>query len=414
MADEAFGGSDESAFISASGSYLDIVCNDAWDVKIDPWSMRRVSVKMSDIIDKTYEASDNESDYTVDVSSNIMRKVVTYCVKRNYQSEDDPDKPFSTEDEKWIREEFSKEKDPKKLFDLYKASVYLGFPHLRDLIRTIGMENEIFQRCLGDNTDRIRKEKENESFLATHQKILSSVVLPKLDNQSLVRFGALCKGASKVAEPLIISRGIFLNHLIPELNQYRHNHIRLETQVILVSSDGVNFPITERAALESTVLRVLIAENYEHLPTRHAPKKQQITHTVRINNKILTEVIAFCNLASTNKDEAMVWVIKSLDSSSKSTLGLIKAAQELQIDGLLDWIADEIATKLKAQTVARICQTLGLENEESEEEYEQVVGLCYNSEEEEEESEKEEDDKDEDEEEDEVSEESPKSDDSAK
>lgn len=104
---------------------VNITCNDSVVEILDSCSLAKVSRKVSEIVKKS---SDSKIFCTLDVSSEIMRKLVTYCVKRNYQPESDPDKPFSTEDEKWIREEFSKEEeDPKKLFELFKVCAYRIF-----------------------------------------------------------------------------------------------------------------------------------------------------------------------------------------------------------------------------------------------------------------------------------------------
>ncbi|CAA0247798.1 unnamed protein product [Arabidopsis thaliana] len=69
----------------------------------------------------------------------------SFFFQSNYQAEEDSYKPFSTKDEKWIREEFNKkEEDPKKLFELFKASEYLGFVHPSRLIRRMETKNSIF------------------------------------------------------------------------------------------------------------------------------------------------------------------------------------------------------------------------------------------------------------------------------
>jgi len=50
----------------------------------------------------------------------------SFFFQSNYQPEEDSYKPFSTKDEKWIREEFNKkEEDPKKLFELFKVCAYM-------------------------------------------------------------------------------------------------------------------------------------------------------------------------------------------------------------------------------------------------------------------------------------------------
>ncbi|CAH8253698.1 unnamed protein product [Arabidopsis lyrata] len=378
---------------------VNITCNDSVVEILDPCSLAKVSRKISEIVKKS---SDSKIFCTLDVSSEIMRKLVTYCVKRNYQPESDPDKPFSTEDEKWIREEFSKEEeDPKKLFDLYKASEYLRFLHLSALIRRMGMKNSIFFDLIHDHSEQnIKKGGIPELMAETYRSDLQKAKAKEENLAKKARNDAKVARNEKRAEVKLRNKKHlkqikpFLERLIPKLDDQSYMGFALASKACSplasdiqarrclplpeTGSRGIEFTTSDKKTCSpnkevialSGYLRATLLLKSEQVEAG-SPVKFKVPFTMAIFRRITR----FCTLHAKATNPSEKWfaeVFLKKEDDSKSLLDLGEAALYLNIRILVDLIASTVVKNINSKKVSEMRATLHIENDFTDSTFEEL------------------------------------------
>ncbi|CAM0153171.1 unnamed protein product [Urochloa decumbens] len=136
--------------------------------------------------------------------------------------------------------------------------------------------------------------------------------------------------------------------------------------ITLRSSDGEEFEVEEAVAMESQTIRHMIeddcADNGIPLPN--------------VNSKILSKVIEYCNKhvhAAKPADDAAAADAPAAGEDLKNwDADFVKAANYLNIKGLLDLTCQTVADMIKGKTPEEIRKTFNIKNDFTAEEEEEI------------------------------------------
>ncbi|KAK4267824.1 hypothetical protein QN277_024557 [Acacia crassicarpa] len=142
--------------------------------------------------------------------------------------------------------------------------------------------------------------------------------------------------------------------------------------ITVVSSDGGEFKITVSAAMLSKRLNGLLVEDV------CVSDKCKVPIT-EVHSKTLVKVIEYCEkhapsgASDSDAEELKIWDIEFMKVDVEDTLfDMLKAANYLNIKGLLDLACQTVADLMEGKTVSQIRKIFHIENDFSSEEQEQL------------------------------------------